>query len=155
MAWCFSTRASVATVLTTHPCVSRCLRVNYQRGPVTNTFNVIAIHYHIDVFVQDCSISIANTLEILQSCTEPSIYWTLSKRLQYLQCVSNGDTAVITVSLPEDPTLCAHTFTLSISHIAVVLSESKTRERIISLSPEQHRWHSADDNFKCIFLKFK
>ena len=28
MAWCFSTRASVATVLTTHPCVSRCLRVN-------------------------------------------------------------------------------------------------------------------------------
>ena len=25
MAWCFSTRASVATVLTTHPCVSWCL----------------------------------------------------------------------------------------------------------------------------------
>ena len=25
MAWCFRTRASVATVLTTHPCVSRCL----------------------------------------------------------------------------------------------------------------------------------
>ena len=28
MAWCFSTRASVATVLTTHPCISQCLRVN-------------------------------------------------------------------------------------------------------------------------------
>ena len=28
MAWCFSTRASVATVLTTHPCVFLCLRVN-------------------------------------------------------------------------------------------------------------------------------
>ena len=27
LAWCFSTRASVATVLTMHPCVSRCLRV--------------------------------------------------------------------------------------------------------------------------------
>ena len=27
MAWCFSTRASVTTVLTMHPCVSRCLRV--------------------------------------------------------------------------------------------------------------------------------
>ena len=27
MAWCFSTRASVATVLTTHPSVSWCLRV--------------------------------------------------------------------------------------------------------------------------------
>ena len=31
MAWCFSTRASVATVLTTHPCVSWCLRVNTVR----------------------------------------------------------------------------------------------------------------------------
>ena len=28
MAWCFRTRASVATLLTTQPCVSRCLRVN-------------------------------------------------------------------------------------------------------------------------------
>ena len=32
MAWCFSTRASVATVLTMDPCISRCLRVN-KRGP--------------------------------------------------------------------------------------------------------------------------
>ena len=36
MAWCFSTRASVATVLTTHPCVSRCLRVKKFR-PITRT----------------------------------------------------------------------------------------------------------------------
>ena len=28
MTWCFSTRALVATVLTMHPCVSLCLRVN-------------------------------------------------------------------------------------------------------------------------------
>ena len=28
MAWCFSTRTSVATVLTTHPCVSQCWGVN-------------------------------------------------------------------------------------------------------------------------------
>ena len=28
LAWCFSTRASVATVLTMYPCASRCLRVN-------------------------------------------------------------------------------------------------------------------------------
>ena len=27
MTWCFSTRASVTTVLTTHPCISWCLRV--------------------------------------------------------------------------------------------------------------------------------
>ena len=31
MAWCFSTRASVATVLIIHPCISRCLRVNTLR----------------------------------------------------------------------------------------------------------------------------
>ena len=36
---------------------------------------------HINVFVQDCSISIDNALEMLQSCTEPSVcddsfyYW--------------------------------------------------------------------------------
>ena len=36
MAWCFSTRTLVATVLTTHPCVSRCLRVhlNYLLVPM-------------------------------------------------------------------------------------------------------------------------
>ena len=41
MAWCFSTRASVATVLTTHPCVSRCLRVNY---PGNTTCMVTSLH---------------------------------------------------------------------------------------------------------------
>ena len=30
-------------------------------------------YLHIDDLVQDCSISIANTLEILQSCTKPLI----------------------------------------------------------------------------------
>ena len=30
---------------------------------------------HIDGLVQDCSNSIANTLEWLQSCTKPSIYF--------------------------------------------------------------------------------
>ena len=29
---------------------------------------------YVDGLVQDCSISIANALEILQSCTKPSIY---------------------------------------------------------------------------------
>ena len=29
---------------------------------------------HIDGLVQDCSISIANALEILQSCIKPSIW---------------------------------------------------------------------------------
>ena len=35
MAWCFSTRASVATVLTTHPCVSQCLRVKYSLSKIS------------------------------------------------------------------------------------------------------------------------
>ena len=33
---------------------------------------------HIDGFVQDCSISSANALEILQSCSKPLIYYLLS-----------------------------------------------------------------------------
>ena len=33
--------------------------------------------HHVDGLVQDCSISIVNTLEILQSCTELSIWNTL------------------------------------------------------------------------------
>ena len=41
-----------------------------------NTMAGLTIIYHgyIHDLVQDCSISIANKLEILQSCTEPSIY---------------------------------------------------------------------------------
>ena len=31
--------------------------------------------YHINGLVQDCSNSIANTLELLQSCTKPSTWW--------------------------------------------------------------------------------
>ena len=51
MAWCFSTRASVATVLTTHPCVSWCLRVkNYRRLTYVSmyhyTHDVIALQWH-------------------------------------------------------------------------------------------------------------
>ena len=30
--------------------------------------------YYIDVFVQNCNISTADALEILQSCTNPSTY---------------------------------------------------------------------------------
>ena len=55
---------------------------------------------HIDGLVQDCSISIAKALEILQFCTKLSILTIKNKpsrwpsaRLQYLQCIGNGDTA--------------------------------------------------------------
>ena len=38
------------------------------------TYIYMYIHIYIYGLVQDCSISIANALEILQSCTKPSIY---------------------------------------------------------------------------------
>ena len=53
MAWCFSTRASVATVLTTHPCVSRCLRVNVREpGYPGLTRDVSLLRYFASVFCQ-------------------------------------------------------------------------------------------------------
>ena len=42
MARCFSTKASVGTVLTTHPCVSRCLRVKQQ---TISSANVDQVHH--------------------------------------------------------------------------------------------------------------
>ena len=53
MAWCFSTRASVATVLNTHPCVSRCLRVNssslFFPGSVTEVDIIVHRWYWITI----------------------------------------------------------------------------------------------------------
>ena len=42
-------------------------------------------NHNIDGLVQDCSNSIANALEFLQSCTKPSIYSDMSVRLEHLQ----------------------------------------------------------------------
>ena len=51
MACCFSTRASVATVLATHPCVSRCLRVKYSQ----DLFNWIFLILHRWIMCSLCS----------------------------------------------------------------------------------------------------
>ena len=48
MAWCFSTRASVATVLNTYPCVSRCLRVNYSE--IRYNLSCLATNDPVDQF---------------------------------------------------------------------------------------------------------
>ena len=45
--------------------------ISYEK---TKLFIYLRKHTHIDGLVPDYSISIANALEILQSCTEPSIY---------------------------------------------------------------------------------
>ena len=44
---------------------------------------------YIDGLVRDCSISIANALEILQSCTGPSIYCPMSLRNDYIEKLFN------------------------------------------------------------------
>ena len=44
MAWCFSTRASVATALTTHPRVSRCLGVN---SSISLSVEVLEAHSYL------------------------------------------------------------------------------------------------------------
>ena len=50
-----------------------------------NGLNNIYVLFHIDGLVQDCSISIANALEILLSCTKPWIYSTeMNNEIQHL-----------------------------------------------------------------------
>ena len=50
----------------------------YHQGPVMNMHKkVMNMHVTVpntDGLVQDCSNSIANAMELLQSCTKPSIY---------------------------------------------------------------------------------
>ena len=48
--WCFITRASVATVLNTHPCVSRCLRVKCKLK-FHMLFTVLNQHYTLALLV--------------------------------------------------------------------------------------------------------
>ena len=42
---------------------------------------------HIDALVQDCSNSIANALELLQSCTKPStrctLFWSAEQQMYF------------------------------------------------------------------------
>ena len=45
--------------------------------------STIASKNIFDDFVQDCSIAIANALEILQFCTKPSIWWSMQAAALY------------------------------------------------------------------------
>ena len=60
---------------------------------------------HFDGLVQDCSKSIARALELLQSCTKPSIYGfsdeTLLSCLQVTTQTSLGGTSVVSVDVPQ------------------------------------------------------
>ena len=73
MAWCFSTRASVATVLTTHPCVSRCLGVNRK----------------LYIIIEENVFEIVRKLVAILSqpqCVIDSFYHTLQTRDMYTLC---------------------------------------------------------------------
>ena len=54
---------------TTHP-----RNTNININTITNTNTTPNAYTHIGGFVQDCSNSIATALELLQSCTKPSMY---------------------------------------------------------------------------------
>ena len=50
MAWCFSTRVSVAIVLNTYPCVSRCLRVNQAQQMLRKS--IVVSHTVVNWFIR-------------------------------------------------------------------------------------------------------
>ena len=79
MVWCFSTRASVATVLTTHPCVSRCLRVNNTHCcffVLFNTFGLNKMHtfFKCSFFNENAWIKNKNSLKYYH--VVPIDYWS-------------------------------------------------------------------------------
>ena len=52
-------------------------------------FDKFRSHIHINGLVQDCSNSIANALELLQSCAKPSIYGTSTWRVNIIRSYRN------------------------------------------------------------------
>ena len=87
--------------------------------------------------MQDCSISIANALEILQSCTEPSKYHFSSASIYiwYIEVVRHIEESV-----------SWNWFRKSLVHCSSPSSPLNT------LRPRQNEQHFADDIFKRIFF---
>ena len=55
-----------------------CLQGKAEAVQEYDTFNTFTQKEdHLNGSVQDCSISIANTLELLQACIKPSIWWII------------------------------------------------------------------------------
>ena len=73
MAWCFSTRASVATVLTMHPCVSHSLRFNSFNVFCKKNFSISFfwnenILWYIDLQISPASHNHADSADSAISC---------------------------------------------------------------------------------------
>ena len=126
MAWCFSTRASVATVLTTHPCVSQCLRVN----PLRQRQN--GCHFADNIF--KCIFLNKN------------VWISLKILLKFVPKVRiNNIPALVQVMawhLPGTKPLSEPMMVKLLMHICITWP----------LRPAQNGQHFIDSIFKCIFL---
>ena len=56
--------------------------INWHIGPIINLL-LFYHHWYIDGFVQDCIISSALAMEIVQSCTKPLIYVAFSNNIGF------------------------------------------------------------------------
>ena len=80
---------------------------------ITHLSEFTDIIQHIDGFVQDCSNSIANALELLQSCAKPSI------------CVFSCDQAVLWMVQSVRPPVCpSHLF----DYVPIIVSSWNFQE---------------------------
>ena len=79
---------------------------------MNNSWGVLIPNYKqfetdIDGLVQNCSISMANALEILQLCTKPSLFIILPRKRQiYLQIIFAYEYCCILVELISDACTC-------------------------------------------------
>ena len=129
MAWCFSTRASVATVLTRHPCVSWCLRVNTlklrQNGSHFADENLKLIFLS-----ENCSILIKISLKFV-----PRQPVNNNPALVQIMAWCQIGKKPLSEQLWPDAYICV------------------TQPRWVNtLRPRQNGRHFTDDIFKCIFL---
>ena len=145
MAWCFSTRASVATVLTTHPCVSRCLRVNVElwclhcccsKKLLKKTPQKPSSCWHFER-PQHCNRNdIASTHErplIIVTNPHWSSKWNFSNQTFLIET-------------------CVGCFWFTLLALIHWLVHDLIVQHVNTLRPRQNGCHFADNIFKCIFL---
>ena len=89
---------------------------HFDFGRVSTIGFPIPVRLHTDGLVQDCSNSIANALELLQSCTKPSI-----SRLNRCSVQLADSPATVTVPLCWAATNCAGVSVVAVSTCAVEL----------------------------------
>ena len=98
MAWCFSTRASVATVLTTHPCVSRCLRVNIWDADSARSVKVMSFWgLFITIFTGNVKRAVSsgasganNGISVLEKNLYQSFIWFISSSVLDDDVIARG-----------------------------------------------------------------